>query len=273
MTTKRPRGRPRKDPAESQAAPAQALDRGLHLLALIASAGASTLSDVALRAGMPASTAHRLLTTMERHGIVTFDGDSQHWTVGLEAFRIGSAFLERTNLVDAARKAMRRLVEETGETANLGIANAGDVVFVSQVETPNPIRAFFPPGTRGSMHASGIGKALLAELSRERVERLLESRGLPEHTAQTLTKPSDLFADLDATKARGWSFDDEERHSGMRCVAAAIFNEHREAIAGISVSGPTVRLPDARIAEVGATVRNTAAEITEQIGGRARRVL
>jgi IclR family acetate operon transcriptional repressor len=117
------------------------------------------------------------------------------------------------------------------------------------------------------MHASGIGKALLAELSRGEVEAILSRKGLPSFTPKTLTSPDALFADLEATRARGWSHDDEERTSGMRCLAAAIFNEHREAVAGVSISGPVVRLPDARLAELGALVRRAAAAITEKVGG------
>jgi IclR family acetate operon transcriptional repressor len=141
------------------------------------------------------------------------------------------------------------------------------VVFISQVETSDPIRAFFRPGTRGFMHASGIGKALLAEMSRPEVEGIMARKGLPVFTAKTLTSPELLFADLEATRRRGWSLDDEERTLGMRCLAAAIFNEHGEAVAGVSVSRPMVRQPESRLAELGARVRRAAAAITERVGG------
>jgi IclR family acetate operon transcriptional repressor len=245
----------------------QALDKGLTLLRALARAERATLTEIALSAGMVPSTAHRMLNTMQRHGITTFEESSQHWMVGVEAFRIGSSFMRRTNLVEASRGVMHDLMEESGETANMAIADDGDVVFINQVETNDPIRAFFRPGTRGHMHASGIGKALLAELSRGEVEAILSRKGLPEFTARTLTSPEALFADLAATRARGWSLDDEERALGMRCLAAAIFNEHGEVVAGVSISGPVVRLPDARLAELGARVRRAAVAITEKIGG------
>ena len=93
--------------------------------------------------------------------------------IGVEAFRVGSGFLKRVNLIEASRKIMRNLMAQTGETSNLGITDDGDVVFVSQVETHNPIRAFFRPGTRSFMHASGAGKALMAQMSRPELETLL----------------------------------------------------------------------------------------------------
>lgn len=264
---KRPRGRPRGGGPGGAGATVQALDRGLVLLVALSQQGGGTLMDLALRVGLPPSTAHRLLGTLQRHGFVEFDETTQSWSIGVEAFRTGSAFLQRTSLVEAGRETMRRLMEETGETANLGLAEGGDVVFVSQVETHNPIRAFFRPGTRAQMHASGIGKALLAELPGDEVERLLQRRGLTGFTPSTLTEPQALFADLRRTRERGWALDDEEHHLGMRCVAAAIFNPYGEAVAGISVSGPTVRLPDRTVAELGPAVRRAADEVTRRIGG------
>ncbi|GAB5470840.1 MAG: IclR family transcriptional regulator [Rhodospirillales bacterium] len=265
---KRPRGRPKSIFNDAPAPTVQALDRGLTLLAGLARQDKASLTDLALRIGMPPSSAHRLLATLQKHGLVEFDETAQVWMIGVEAFRIGSAFTQRTDLVEAGREVMRHLMEETGETANLAIADGGDVVFVSQVETPNPIRAFFPPGARGDLHASGIGKALLAEMSRAEVEQLLQRKGLPEYTPKTITSPAALFADLERTRARGWAFDDEERHSGMRCLAAPVFNAFAESVAGISISGPTVRFPEASLPDLAPKVRRAAAEVTKAIGGR-----
>ena len=143
---KRSRGRPRTQSPDAEGATVQALDRGLMLLSALSKQGEVTLSELAFGVGMPPSSAHRLLVTLQKHGIAAFDETSQNWSVGVEAFRIGSAFTHRTNLVEAGREVMRHLMEETGETANLGIANDGFVVFLSQVDSPNPIRAFFRPG-------------------------------------------------------------------------------------------------------------------------------
>jgi len=264
---RRGRGRPRKAAGDGEPTTVQALDRGLQLLSLLAKERRSNLTELALRVGMPPSSAHRLLMTLQHHGFAEYDDTTQQWMIGIEAFRVGSAFLQRTDLVEASREIMHRLMEETGETANLAIVDQGDVVFVSQVETTNPIRAFFRAGTRSHMHASGIGKALLAELSQAEVEQLLQNKGLPEFTPKTLTKPDRLFADLAKTRARGWALDDEERHTGMRCVAAPVFNGYGEAVAGLSVSGPAGRLSDRRVAEMSGAVQRAADALTDRIGG------
>jgi IclR family acetate operon transcriptional repressor len=266
---KRQRGRPRSFNDPTEATSVQALDRGLKILAIVAEGDALSLSEVAARSGIAASTAYRMLTTLSHHGMVEFDADGQLWSIGVETYRMGSAFLRRRKLVDRARAVMQELMEATGETANLGVAEDDCVVFVSQVETHQAIRAFFRPGTRSPFHASGIGKAILAHLPPERVDAIVRRTGLEAFTEKTLANPLALSRDLADIRVRGWSIDDEERNAGMRCVAAAIFNEFGEPVAGISVSGPTVRVTPERAAAIGPLVARAAADVTQAIGGKS----
>jgi IclR family acetate operon transcriptional repressor len=268
MAAKKTRGRPRSADPE-RAGGVQSLERALTLMSALAREDRATLSELALRTGMPPSSAHRLLSTLAQSRYVAFDEATNEWSVGVEAFRTGSAFLRRMRVVDAAREVMRQLVDQTGETANVGVPDGGEVVFVSQIETSHPIRAFFGPGARSPMHASGIGKALLAAMPRAEAERRLQKTGLPEFTPKTLAAPRALFEDLERIRERGWALDDEERNLGMRCVAAAIHNAHGEAVAGISVSGPAARMPLDAVGEFGPVVRRAAAAVTETIGGVA----
>jgi len=264
---KRQRGRPRAFNGPSEASSVQSLDRALRILAVVADANGLSLSEIAAASEVPAPTAYRMLVTLENHGMVEFDKSDQLWSVGVGAFRTGSAFLRRRRLVDRARAVMQDLMERSGETANLGVAEDGCVVFVSQVETHEAIRAFFRPGTRSPFHASGIGKAVLAHLTPERVAAIARREGLERYTETTKASIDELNADLETIRARGFAIDDEERYPGMRCVAAAIFNEYGEPLGGISVSGPTVRVTGARADELGALVAGAAAEITRSIGG------
>lgn len=267
----RKRGRPRSASPETGGGNVQALERAVQLLQAMAKDGESNLTELALRVGMPPSSAHRLLTTLQNFALVEFEPATQEWGIGVEAFRIGSAFTQRGQLVERARDVMHRLVDETGETANLAQEHEGEIVVLSQADTPNPIRAFFRSGMRVPMHASGIGKTLLAEMDRASVEKILQKHGLVEFTEKTLTSPERLFADLETIRQRGWSFDDEERYAGMRCIASPIFNMHGEAVAGISVSGPTARFTMDAVAEMAAKVKRAAAELTGKTGGMTPR--
>ena len=259
--SKRSRGRPRE---AAEARSVQSLDRAITLLKLVAAADGLSLTEVSQAAALPASTAYRMLTTLATHGLVEFAPHDQHWLIGIESFRLGSAFLRRRKLAEQGRPIIQALMTESGETANLAVADGDGVVFVSQVETHEAIRAFFRPGTRGPLHCSGIGKAILAHggvPARLKLERF---------TARTLTTRAALQAELDATRARGFAIDDEERHEGMRCVAAAVFNEFGEAVGGVSVSGPAVRMTDNKIAPLGPRVREAARRLTQSMGGTWR---
>jgi IclR family acetate operon transcriptional repressor len=266
-TEKRQRGRPRAFNTPAEATSVQSLDRALRILAIVAEGSGLSLSEIAQASGIAASTAYRMLTTLENHGMVEFDKSDQLWSIGVETYRMGAAFLRRRKLVDRARTVMQELMEKTGETANLGLAEDDCVVFVSQVETHQTIRAFFRPGTRTAFHASGIGKAVLAHLDGDRVAAIARKAGLEAFTDRTLSTLPALTHDLAEIRRRGWSVDNEERNLGMRCVAAAIFNEFGEPIGGVSVSGPTVRVTPERVAQIGPMVRDAAAQITAMIGG------
>lgn len=266
---RRQRGRPRAFKPKPEANAVQSLDRALRILAIVAEENGLSLSEIAAKSDLAASTAYRMLTTLESHAMVEFDQTDQLWSIGVGTYRMGSAFLRRRRLIDRARAVMQKLMEQTGETANLGVAEDDCVVFVSQVETHEAIRAFFRPGTRTSFHASGIGKAVLAHLNAQRVDAIVGRTGLESFTPRTLSNTIVLAQNLSEIRRRGWSVDDEERFPGMRCVAAAIFNEFGEPIGGISVSGPTVRVTPERVAIIGPVVKEAAAEITGLMGGIA----
>jgi IclR family acetate operon transcriptional repressor len=265
-TQRRARGRPKSAFTES-AQTMQALDRALTVLNALSAQERATLTDLAIAVGVPTATTHRILTTLQARGYAEFDAARQTWSVGIEAYRTGAAFLKRTTLADVSRPVLRRLMEATGETANLAIADGGEVVFIGQVETQNPIRAFFHPGTRTPMHASGTGKAILAALGDDAARARLQTAGLPGFTPHTLTSPAGFFADLSETRARGWSFDREERYLGMSCIGAAIRDARGEVVAGVSISGPSNRFEGGMVAEFGRKVAGAADEISAAIGG------
>ncbi|MBV2358342.1 IclR family transcriptional regulator [Thalassococcus sp. CAU 1522] len=266
----RPRGRPRAWSDKSEQNTIKALDRAMEVLERLSELGGTTLSDLAEDTGQSAATLYRVLFTLEARGIVDFDPAGQTWHIGPRAFLIGARFLRRTSLVERARPILRQLMRDTGETANLGIARDGQVLFVSQVECHNAIRAFFPPGTLSPMHASGIGKALLAHVPSADCAAIVARHGLERFTKHTLVNDATLSADLSRIRDRGYAIDDEEKNLGMRCIAAAIFDHNGEAVAGLSVSGPAARLPDQALPEIGARVAAAARELTQNLGGQPR---
>lgn len=266
-TPLRGRGRPKAWVDKTDQNTIKSLDRALDVLARLGDLEEATLSELASDLNQSAATLYRVLTTYQSHGFTEFDEARQVWSVGAGAFLTGAKFLRRTSLVERARPHLRALMEATGETANLGVAKDHDVLFLSQSETHHAIRAFFPPGTLSPMHASGIGKALLAQWSQTRIAAMVSARTPEQFTQHTLVTQEALLRDLRQTQQRGYSFDAEEKNIGMRCIAAPVFDVYGEAVAGLSISGPVARITDAKIADMGAAVRAEANALTVELGG------
>ncbi|PWG16768.1 HTH-type transcriptional regulator BhcR [Salibaculum griseiflavum] len=266
-TPRRARGRPRDWHDKSEQNTIKSLDRAMEVFEFLSQTGGLPLSALAEETGQSPATVYRILVTLEGRGLVEFEGREQVWHIGPRAFVIGARFLRRTSLVDRARPVMRKLMEDTGETANLGIEKEGAVLFLGQVETNATIRAFFPPGTLSEMHASGIGKALLAHMEDRRMGRVLGDGPLQAFTAQTFTDKAALRDDLARIRAQGYAVDNEEKTDGMRCIAAPVFDMTGEAVAGISVSGPTSRVGLDDIDRLSVPVMNAARDLTRAIGG------
>jgi IclR family transcriptional regulator, acetate operon repressor len=251
------------------AAQVQSLQRGLTILERLAEVeGGMSLTDVAARVGLPASTAHRLLTTLEQLGFVYQSGDLGLWYVGLKAFRVGSAFVTNRDFVGESHHYMRRLMEQSGETANLAIMDHREVVFIAQVQCHEVMRMSVRLGSRLKIHASGSGKAILAGLPNDELDAMLAASPLTSMTAHTITDEAKLREELKIIRARGFSYDDEEVATGLRCVAAAIYDEFAEPLGAISLAGPAARIGDATVEKLGTLVRATAREITARLGGR-----
>ncbi len=246
-----------------------ALNRGLLLLERIAESGRNgvTLTDLSLQVGLAVSTTHRLITTLEQVGFVRKDPELGLWYIGLQAFSIGNAFLDSRDVVTQARPFMKRLMEQTGETVNLAIEKQGAAVYVAQIECVEMMRMIVRLGSRAPIHASAVGKALMAWMNKKQVEEALQHQGLSRLTPQTLTTMAALQQNLEQIRQNGYAYDLEEHTIGLHCVASPIFNEHGEPIAGLSLSGPKARVTSGRLPELGLLVARTAAEITQAVGG------
>jgi len=247
----------------------QSLVRGLNLLErLAANPGGLSLSEVAEQAELAPSTTHRLLQALQSQGFVTQDTELGVWKIDVKTSRIGNSFLEARDFVATSRPFLRHLTAQTGETANLGVRDDGTAVFLAQSESPQMMRMITRLGSRAPLHASGVGKALMAWLPEDELQRILDERGLARVTENTLHTPALLREGLAEIRWQGFACDREEHAIGLHCVAACIHDEHGTPLAAISVSGPKARIPEARLTELGALVRDTAAEITARLGGK-----
>lgn len=233
------------------------------------------LVDLTKRTGLSTSTVHRLLTTLEQKRFVQFDHVDGVWHIGVQCFSVGSAFSRRRNLSAIAHPIMRRLRDTTSETINLAMADQGYAVFLQQVEGREAMTAIASPGSRAPLHCTAVGQAILAAMKVEDLERelaqILPLQGLERRTPNSIARPTKLNEALLEIRACGYAVDDEENSLGLRCVAAAIFNEIGVPFSALSISGPANRLTAPRVSELARHVTLAAAEISRAIGGRVQR--
>jgi IclR family transcriptional regulator, acetate operon repressor len=249
----------------------QSLTRALSILdALAESDEGLTLTSLAKKVALPPSSAHRLLTTLQRQRFVRFDQASRSWQIGVQAFVVGNAFARTRDVATLAKPYMRRLMEESGETVNLYVLGGGEtVICMAQVQCHQTIRAISRPGGQVGMHRSAAGKAMFAHMPRQEVADIAARQGLSRATPNTIVSLRKLHAELAKTRARGFAIDDEEFAVGLRCVAAPIFDERGAAHAALSVAGPAARMLDERLAMLGRVVGAAADSVTVELGGAA----
>src|SRR3984893_8631215 len=247
----------------------QSLIRGLSILEALSNAEAGlTLTDLAHRVLLPASSTHRLHSTLEKMRYVYQAGDLGLWYIGLQAFVVGSTFLPNRVFVAQSHGYMRRLMQQSGDTAKLAVLDGTEAVFFSHVQGHEMSRTLVKLASRVPLHASGVGKAIFASLPDEQIDAILKVIGLPRITENTIVVPETMWAALRVIRQRGYSFDDEEHARATRCVAATVYDEHAEPLGAISLAGPSSRLSDERIRQLGPIVAHIAEERGSKLGGK-----
>src|SRR5215813_628260 len=246
----------------------QSVDRALQIIETLAEDDEGyRLSDLAVRTGLSTSTAHRLLTTLEKRRFVQFDRTESKWHIGAQSFAVGATFTRRRNFVAVAMPYLRKLRDQTRETANLAVVDDESIIVLTRAESREIMRSLTKVGGRVAMVASGVGKAVLATYADDDVSAIIRHHGMPHLTEKSIARASDLFRELAIIRTQGYAVDDEEARMGLRCVAAVVFNDCSEPQAAISVSGMTSRVTQERLPELGRAVREVAAELTAGIGG------
>lgn len=265
----RRRGRPSTRGRGEADNPVRSLTRALTLLETVSQYPTGiTLGDLAERLDLAPSTAHRLLKGLEGHRFVAQDEERGLWFVGVQAFRVGSAFLRARDFVAIARPIMHRTMEKAEESVNLAVRDGREATYLTQVECRQMMRCLATPGGRAPLHASGVGKALMMGLGDPALESLTGELDFRRLTDDTIVSRDALLQNLLAARRAGFAMDDEEHAIGLRCVAAPIFNEFAEPIAAVSLSGPKARIPDLRVEALGGLIRQAAMDITLELGGR-----
>lgn len=233
----------------------QAIDRALGLLRVFEAAnGDLGITALASAGGLSISTTHRLVRALTAAGLVAQDPVSERYHLGASLVTLGRRAESRLG-IDRWTAVLESLAERTGESASLGTRLGPHILIAAHVPSAQPLRFDAGQGSRVPIHASAMGKMLLA-LADDPAAEIAALGTLERFTSRTLVDPQALLADLAAIRKRGWSLNDGERHDGVRAIAVAIPPSGGLASSAIAVQGPALRLTDERFDAVHADLRS-----------------
>jgi len=242
----------------------QSVDRALTILGILARLGEAGVTEIAGELGVHKSTAFRLVATLESHGMVEQNEDRGKYRLGVGVLRLAGATTARLDVVQEARPICRKLAADSGETVNIAVLSDRSALYLDQVAGQSALQSHNWVGQHIPLHATSNGKVLLSGLSPDEIDKRLPR--LPSYTAETVTTKARLRRDLAAVSEQGYAVAVDELEVGLTAIAAPIRNAHGDVIASISVSGPTFRLPQARVDEVLPLLLAAAAEVSHRLG-------
>ena len=226
------------------------------------------LQDLSKKLGMNASTVLRFLAPLLRRGYVQQDPESNRYFLTFKLCGLANNISSRMDIRNVARPFLRNVAHIFQESANLSIENDMSVMYLEVVNSPNKtVMAMQRIGHIAPMHCTGVGKIFLLEYSQQKLDQLIAMKGLPTFTENTITSRAALLLALEEIRQRGYSLDNEECEIGARCIAAPIRDYNGKIIAGISVSGPSMRMNDAYIFSKLPYLLDAAEQISIRLNG------
>ena len=225
----------------------RAIERTFRILETLKRLESATLTEIAEEIDAPVSTVYNHLMTLERNEYVVKTDDE--YRISYKFLEFGVYIRNRSRVYELARPQVRELAEETGEVATFMVEEHGRGVSLCREGGENAVRIDNFPGRRVELHCTGLGKAMLAYFSKDKVDSIIERHGLPRKTEYTITSEVELREELSEIRERGYAFDRQERHRGLRCVAAPVLSDDETVIGAISISAPTSRMEGERFTE------------------------
>ncbi|MFI6444781.1 IclR family transcriptional regulator [Kitasatospora sp. NPDC050543] len=243
----------------------QTVTRALRLLAELGE-GERSLDQLAELLGVHKTTVLRLLQSLEQERFVYRDG-AYRYHLGAGLFALAGLALEQRGVRRAAAPHLAALNAATGQTVHLAAFEGGEVVYIDKYDSRQPVRMYSRIGLRAALHCAAVSKVLLTALPPAERERVVAGIDFTPFTANTLTTPRALLAELESVAARGWAQDHAERESFINCVAAPVLDATGRVVAAASISVPDVVLPYEGVLALLPQLRDTARAISADCGG------
>ena len=222
----------------------ESVQRAAQVLLMLSTRRWLRVVDVASEIGVSASTAHRLLSTLQKSTLVRQNPQTKAYGPGPALVEIGIAALGATDLLVESRAVLQRLTNDVRETSHLIVLSQTETVFIDGVEGLNAIRAGLRVGDHTPAYCGGAGKALLAELNTEEFYRRYPKEDLgPGSTSTSIRTRTALEADFVSIRRQGYATNFSESEDDLHAVSVVVRNRLGTARAAISVSAPAHRLP------------------------------
>lgn len=245
----------------------QTIDRALDVLCAFQGKDELGISELARMLKLPKSAVHRVVLTLTARGFVEQNA-KRRYRLGMKMMELGNLCRLRLDLAGVAEPVLHDLSVRADANVHLARLDGFEVVDVLRIEYPAPMRIGRAPMLRRPVHCTALGKAMLAFGSAYLVDRLLTEQKLSRMTRKTIVDPARFRVELDRTRARGFAIDNEEFYGGRRCVAAPVFDDAGQAVAGVSVSGIITYITEDRVSEFGAMVMDAGRDISARLGWR-----
>ncbi|MDB5859576.1 MAG: IclR family transcriptional regulator [Ramlibacter sp.] len=227
-------------PGQAQVAGTASFSKFMHVLQLVADwPDANEMPNVSalMRAsGYPRPTVHRIVAGLLAERLLVEARGATGLALGPRLIQLASRSWGRSDMRLVAVDELKRLRDITGETVHLAVPNANTMVYIEKLESPSAVRMASRIGTSVTMHSTAVGKAYLAGLPGEALEPLMKGLTFRRHTEHTLMDKAALRKELQLTRERGWSVDNEENEAGIYCFGGVIRGHHGMPVAAISVS-------------------------------------
>lgn len=241
----------------------QVIERMFTLIDILASREeAMSLKEISEKAGLHASTAHRILNDLATGRFVDRP-QAGNYRLGMRLLELGNLVKNRLNVRDAALEPMRELHRITQQPVNLSMRQGDEIVYVERAYSERSgmqvIRAI---GGRAPLHLTSVGKLFLASDEPQKIRSYATRTGLAGHTKNSLTQLPTLEKELSKVRRDTFATDNEELELGVRCMAAGIYDDQKKLVAGLSISAPAGRMDEAWLSKLMAT----AAEISRNLG-------
>jgi DNA-binding IclR family transcriptional regulator len=225
------------------------------------------VTELSKRLKLHKNNVFRLLATLESRGYIEQNKATENYRLGLKSLELGQTFIKQMGLLRQAKPTLEKMVADCNETCYVAIFKEGHAVYLDMVETDMTVRVVSRVGSRLPSYCTAAGKIHLAYMSEDDINEVLPEEEFQSYTDTTIATRKALKKELEEVAEQGYAVDNEELDLGVNCVAAPIRDYTRRIVGSISVSGPTMRLGEERIAnELVPLVLQASEELSTRLG-------